>query len=61
LTSLNLLKYWKGQHIVSATPKIVEDHMKSFSSNSKLLSVNPEWMRWEPVPVPAPAGDRRKR
>ena len=58
LTSLNLLKYWKGQHIVSATPKIVEDHMRSFSSNN-LLTVSPEWMRWEPAPVAQPVTNRR--
>lgn len=28
LTSLNLLKYWKGQHIISATPKIIEEHLR---------------------------------
>ena len=64
LTSLNLLKYWKGQHIVSATPKIVDDHLRSFGGPEALFAVNPEWVRWEPpAAAPAPAnrmggGDR---
>ena len=28
LQSLNLIKYWKGQHIISVTPKIIEEHLK---------------------------------
>lgn len=24
LQSLNLIKYWKGQHIISVTPKVIE-------------------------------------
>ena len=59
LTSLNLLKYWKGQHIVSATPKIVDDHLRSFGGPEALFAVNPEWVRWEP-PAAAPAPANRK-
>jgi histone acetyltransferase MYST1 len=59
LTSLNLLKYWKGQHIVSATPKIVDDHLRSFGGPDALFAVNPEWVRWEP-PAAAPAPANRK-
>jgi hypothetical protein len=28
LESLSLIKYWKGDHIISVTHKIVEDHLK---------------------------------
>jgi histone acetyltransferase MYST1 len=59
LTSLNLLKYWKGQHIVSATPKIVEDHLKSFGGPDALFAVNPEWVRWEPPPAAPPPANRK--
>jgi len=53
LQSLNLLKYWKGQHIVSATPKIVETHLLSFSkttatNRSKSLRFNSELVKWNP-------------
>ena len=59
LTSLNLLKYWKGQHIVSATPKIVEDHLKSFGGANALFAVNPEWVRWEPPAAANPPANRK--
>ena len=59
LTSLNLLKYWKGQHIVSATPKIVEDHLRSFGGANALFAVNPEWVRWEPPAVAPPPANRK--
>jgi histone acetyltransferase MYST1 len=54
LQSLNLLKYWKGQHIISATPKIIEEHMRSFDSKHQIC-VNQSWFstQWRP-PVFAP-------
>ena len=27
LQSLNLIKYWKGQHVICVTPKLIEEHM----------------------------------
>jgi histone acetyltransferase MYST1 len=29
LQHLNLIKYWKGQHIISVTPKVIEDHLRA--------------------------------
>jgi len=29
LQSLNLVKYWKGQHVICVTPKLVEEHLRS--------------------------------
>lgn len=29
LQSLNMVKYWKGQHVICVTPKLVEEHLKS--------------------------------
>merc|ERR1739844_365080 len=26
LQSLNLVKYWKGQHVICVTPKLIEEH-----------------------------------
>jgi len=28
LQSLNLIKYWKGQHVICVTPKLIEEHLK---------------------------------
>ncbi|ACO67513.1 histone acetyltransferase [Micromonas commoda] len=58
LQSLNLLKYWKGQHIISATPKIIEEHMRSFDSKRQ-IAVNQGWFntQWQPptfAPPPKP-------
>lgn len=57
LQSLNLIKYWKGQHIIAASPKIVEEHLKSFQNNSitarSRLEFNPELLTWQPPQPPA--------
>jgi histone acetyltransferase MYST1 len=37
LQSLNLIKYWKGQHIISVTPKIIEEHLKKSSKDQILI------------------------
>jgi histone acetyltransferase MYST1 len=53
LQSLNLVKYWKGQHIISTSPKIVEEHMRSFQKKSAVaglqLEFNPELLNWAPL------------
>ena len=52
LQSLNLVKYWKGQHIISSSPKIVEEHLRSFEKKSAIagshLEFNPEFLKWTP-------------
>ena len=51
LQTLGLIKYWKGQHILSITPKAVDDHMKAMAKQT--LRIRPELIRWTP-PVFAP-------
>jgi len=46
LQSLHLIKYWKGQHIISVTPKVVEEHMKNFQRKTRLI--DPDCLRWTP-------------
>jgi len=46
LQSLNLIKYWKGQHIISVTPKVIEDHMKKHSKDEK--RIDPDCIHWAP-------------
>ncbi|KAM9510562.1 LOW QUALITY PROTEIN: histone acetyltransferase KAT8 [Guaruba guarouba] len=29
LQSLNMVKYWKGQHVICVTPRLVEEHLRS--------------------------------
>ena len=46
LQSLNMVKYWKGQHVIWVTPKLVEEHMKSAQYRRPLLTVDPDYLRW---------------
>ena len=39
LQSLNLVKYWKGQHVICVTPKLVEEHLKSSEYKRPTLSL----------------------
>ena len=48
LQSLNLVKYWKGQHVICVTPKLVEEHLKSSEYKRPSLMVDPACIRWQP-------------
>lgn len=47
LQSLNLIKYWKGQHIISVTPKIIEEHLKKSGSQGPII--DPNLLHWTPA------------
>jgi len=49
LQSLNLIKYWKGQHIISVTPKIIEEHLKT--SAKQTTKIEPKNIHWAPMPT----------
>jgi len=46
LQSLHLIKYWKGQYIISVTPKVVEEHVRNFQRKSR--QVEPSALHWVP-------------
>lgn len=48
LQSLNLVKYWKGQHVLCVTPKIIEEHLKSSHFRKPTLVVEPSCVNWTP-------------
>uniref|UniRef100_UPI00358E8365 histone acetyltransferase KAT8 n=1 Tax=Myxine glutinosa TaxID=7769 RepID=UPI00358E8365 len=48
LQSLNMVKYWKGQHVVCVTPKLVEEHLKSAQYKKPPLTVDTTCLRWAP-------------
>jgi len=52
LQSLNLVKYWKGQHVICVTPKLVEEHLKSAEYKKPTLMVDTNALRWAPPPKP---------
>eukprot|EP01120_Amphizonella_sp_Union-15-10_P015222 TRINITY_DN7774_c0_g1_i1.p1 TRINITY_DN7774_c0_g1~~TRINITY_DN7774_c0_g1_i1.p1 ORF type:complete len:400 (-),score=60.84 TRINITY_DN7774_c0_g1_i1:58-1257(-) len=43
LQNLGMIKYWKGQHIISVTPKIIEEHLKNASRSLKVDSSKLHW------------------
>ena len=50
LQSLGLVRYWKGQHILSVTPKLIEEHLRMLARPK--LAVRPEVLRWVPPTFP---------
>jgi len=48
LQSLNMVKYWKGQHVICVTPKLIEDHLKSFPSKKPPIMVDRTCLKWSP-------------
>jgi histone acetyltransferase MYST1 len=42
-----LIKYWKGQHIISVTPKIIEEHLKKANKNTQCI--DPTKLHWTPI------------
>ena len=48
LQSLNMVKYWKGQHVICVTPKLVEEHLKSAQYKRPRLTVDPSALKWFP-------------
>jgi hypothetical protein len=53
LQTLNLIKYWKGQHIISVTAKHIDEHLKSMSSQP-IWSIDPSKLQWTPPPARRP-------
>lgn len=48
LQSLNMVKYWKGQHVVCVTPKHIEEHLKTHSIKRPRIPVDRTFLRWQP-------------
>jgi len=50
LQSMNMVKYWKGQHVICVTPKLVEEHIKSSQYKRPRLTVDNSALRWGAPP-----------
>ncbi|CAG9828862.1 unnamed protein product [Diabrotica balteata] len=48
LQSMNMIKYWKGHHVICVTPKLVEEHIKSSQYKRPRLCVDSTALRWTP-------------
>ena len=51
LQSLNLIKYWKGQHIISVTPKVIEEHLNKKQKKDE-VKIDPKAIHWAPPTTP---------
>lgn len=50
LQSMNMVKYWKGQHVICVTPKLVDEHIKSSQYKRPRLTVDSGALRWGAPP-----------
>lgn len=46
LQNINLVKYWKGQHVICVTPKVVEEYINSAQFKRPRLTVDPSLLRY---------------
>eukprot|EP01117_Protostelium_nocturnum_P004675 TRINITY_DN1693_c0_g1_i1.p1 TRINITY_DN1693_c0_g1~~TRINITY_DN1693_c0_g1_i1.p1 ORF type:complete len:239 (-),score=51.06 TRINITY_DN1693_c0_g1_i1:20-736(-) len=50
IQALDLIKYCKGQHIISVSPKMVEEHNRASNKNS--VKIDPKCIQWNPPVTP---------
>ncbi|KAF4527617.1 hypothetical protein B566_EDAN015420 [Ephemera danica] len=48
LQSMNMVKYWKGQHVICVTPKLVEEHVRSSHFKRPRLEIDRSLLKWSP-------------
>ncbi|KAL3919501.1 MAG: hypothetical protein SGPRY_005609 [Prymnesium sp.] len=54
LHALSLIKYWKGQHMISVSPRVLQEHLSVDTSRSA-LQVDVSKLQWTPHNLRAPA------
>ena len=42
------MKYWKGQHVICVTPKLIEEHLRSAEYKKPTLTVDTSSLKWSP-------------
>jgi hypothetical protein len=47
LEALSLIKYWKGDHIISVTQRLIEDHLRTLDSK-KVMGIDVSRLHWTP-------------
>lgn len=52
LQSLNLIKYYKGQHIISVSSKVIEEHLKILNPQP-FWTIDPTRLYWTPLASPS--------
>lgn len=46
LQSLNMTKYWKGQHVICVTPKQIEELLSSPEYRKPQITLDTRYLRW---------------
>lgn len=59
LESLSLIKYWKGDHIISVTQKIIEEHLRTTAAQ-KNIDIDVARLHWTPFHATHGAAAPRK-
>lgn len=61
LQSMGLIKYWKGQHLISVSPKVIEDHLAR--QKKCLITFDESKLVWTPPAerLGGPASSRKSR
>ena len=49
-TWLVVVQYWKGDHIISVTQKIIEEHLRTIS-HQKNIEIDVSRLHWTPYPT----------
>jgi histone acetyltransferase MYST1 len=49
LQALGMIKYWKGQHVVSVSQKVIDEQLTNNKSAERFC--NPDAIRWMPRPA----------
>ena len=48
LNNLQMVKYLKGQHIICATAKSIDEHLKAMKNKKPKVEVDAAFVRWDP-------------
>ncbi|XP_052862876.1 histone acetyltransferase KAT8-like [Anopheles cruzii] len=48
LQSMNMVKYWKGQHVICVTTKVIQEHLQMPQFKKPKLMVEPAYLKWTP-------------
>jgi histone acetyltransferase MYST1 len=48
LQAMNMVKYWKGQHVICVTPKLVDEHIRSNHYKRPRMLVDTNCLSWTP-------------
>lgn len=48
LQSLGMIKYWKGQHVICITPKLIEEKLQSMECRRPKITVDVSLLKYEP-------------